>query len=105
MTIQGERLAEYGEQKLKFDPYSLFNSSGFMHDSLQSLRMYHHPDCFANNRQHPSIKLAKHGRTVEESADNDAIEQAVVHQVPTLKMTAHGLDTHIHAAVVIGCHM
>ena len=92
--VQGERLAEYGEQKLKFDPYSLFNSSGFMHDSLQSLRMYHHPDCFG--KQSPTSVLSNWlnmEELVEESADNDAIEQAVVHQVPTLKMTAHGLDT------------
>ena len=92
--VQGERLAEYGEQTLKFDPYSLYTSSGFMQDSLQSLRMYHHPDCFAE--QSPTSVLSNWlnmEQLVEQATDDGEIEHVVVHQNPTLKMTAHGLDT------------
>ena len=92
--VQGERLAEYGEQTLKFDPYSLYASSGFMQDSLQSLRMYHHPDCFAE--QSPTSVLSNWlnmEQLVEQATDDGEIEQVIVHQNPTLKMTAHGLDT------------
>ena len=92
--VHGQRLDEYGEQELEFDPISLFHASGFMDDSLQQLRMYHHPDCFST--QTPTSQLANWLAIEEQlSASVEVVEseQHIVHQSPTLRMTAHGLDT------------
>ena len=65
-----------------------------MDDSLQQLRMYHHPDCFST--QTPTSQLANWLAIEEQlSLSVDAVEtvQNIVHQSPTLRMTAHGLDT------------
>jgi ATP-dependent exoDNAse (exonuclease V) beta subunit len=92
--VEGERLVEYGEQDLTFDPYAIFQSSGFMQSSLQHLRMYHHPDCFIE--QTPTSNLTQ-WLTIEqhlrESVERVEIEPKQVRQTPTLRMTAHGLDT------------
>tara|TARA_Y100000589_G_scaffold271512_1_gene264225 strand:- start:16789 stop:21762 length:4974 start_codon:yes stop_codon:yes gene_type:complete len=92
--VHGQRLDEYGEQELVFNPISLFHTSGFMDDSLQQLRMYHHPDCFST--QTPTSQLANWLAIEEQlSASVEVVEseQHIVHQSPTLRMTAHGLDT------------
>lgn len=92
--VQGQRLSEYGEQELEFDPISLFHASGFMENSLQQLRMYHHPDCFST--QTPTSQLANWLAIEEQltaAVDITESEQHIVHQSPTLRMTAHGLDT------------
>jgi hypothetical protein len=92
--VEGERLVEYGEQDLTFDPYAIFHSSGFMQSSLQQLRMYHHPDCF--EEQSPTSNLSKWlniEQHLQEPVDQIESVQKQVRQTPTLRMTAHGLDT------------
>jgi hypothetical protein len=92
--VEGERLVEYGEQDLTFDPYAIFHSSGFMQSSLQQLRMYHHPDCFVE--QSPTSNLSKWlniEQHLQEPVDQIESVQKQVRQTPTLRMTAHGLDT------------
>ena len=92
--VEGERLVEYGEQDLSFDPYAIFQSSGFMQSSLQHLRMYHHPDCFME--QTPTSNLTQWltiEQHLQESVERVEIEPKQVRQTPTLRMTAHGLDT------------
>lgn len=92
--VQGQRLGEYGEQELEFNPISLFHVSGFMDDSLQQMRMYHHPDCFST--QTPTSQLANWLAIEEQLSGSVEIvdsEHQIVHQSPTLRMTAHGLDT------------
>ena len=92
--VQGEHLEEYGEQVLEFNPISIFHASGFMPGSLQRLRMYHHPDCFSI--QTPTSALSNWLAIEEQLSEPvDAIQsdQYIVHQSPTLRMTAHGLDT------------
>ena len=90
----GERLVEYGEQVLQFNPFALYQASGFMPDSLQQLRMYHHPDCFSI--QTPTSVLSNWlsiEEQLSESVEVDESDQQHVRQSPTLRMTAHGLDT------------
>ncbi|MED5496805.1 MAG: 3'-5' exonuclease, partial [Candidatus Thermoplasmatota archaeon] len=92
--VHGQRLDEYGEQELEFDPISLFHASGFTDDSLQQLRMYHHPDCFST--QTPTSQLANWLAIEEQLSVSVEVlesEQHIVRQSPTLRMTAHGLDT------------
>ncbi|MFL2950946.1 MAG: 3'-5' exonuclease, partial [Candidatus Thalassarchaeaceae archaeon] len=92
--VEGERLVEYGEQDLAFDPYAIFQSSGFMQSSLQHLRMYHHPDCFIE--QIPTSNLTQWltiEQHLQESVERVEIEPKQIRQTPTLRMTAHGLDT------------
>jgi hypothetical protein len=92
--VEGERLVEYGEQDLTLDPYAIFHSSGFMQSSLQQLRMYHHPDCFVE--QSPTSNLSKWlniEQHLQEPVDQIESVQKQVRQTPTLRMTAHGLDT------------
>ena len=92
--VGGERLVEYGEQDLTFDPYAIFQSSGFMQSSLQHLRMYHHPDCFME--QTPTSNLTQWlaiEQHLQEPVERVEIEPKQVRQTPTLRMTAHGLDT------------
>ena len=92
--VQGEHLEEYGEQVLEFNPISIFHASGFMSGSLQRLRMYHHPDCFSI--QTPTSALSNWLAIEEQLSEPvDAVQsdQYIVHQSPTLRMTAHGLDT------------
>ena len=92
--VQGQPLTEYGEQVLEFNPFALFAESGFMDSSLQQLRVYHHPACFSN--QSPTSVLS-HWMAMEEklsdSVETVEPEQQLVRQSPTLRMTAHGLDT------------
>ncbi|MDP6866321.1 MAG: UvrD-helicase domain-containing protein [Candidatus Poseidoniaceae archaeon] len=90
----GERLVEYGEQVLQFNPFALYQASGFMPDSLQQLRMYHHPDCFSI--QTPTSVLSNWlsiEEQLSESVEVDESDQQHTRQSPTLRMTAHGLDT------------
>ena len=92
--VQGQRLSEYGDQELEFNPIALFQASGFMEESLQQMRMYHHPDCFSS--QVPTSQLSNWLAVEErlsEAVDILENEQQTVHQSPTLRMTAHGLDT------------
>lgn len=92
--VQGERMVEYGEQVLEFDPIALFQTSGFMDASLQQLRMYHHPDCFST--QTPTSVLSNWldiEERLSEPVEATQSDQQMVHQAPTLRMTAHGLDT------------
>ena len=92
--VLGERLTEFGEQTFEYDPFIVFQTSGFMQNSLQQLRMYHHPDCFSI--QTPTSILAN-WLTIEEKlaqqVDAAEFSPVHVHQSPTLRMTAHGLDT------------
>ena len=92
--VVGERLDEYGEQQLTFDPYAIFQSSGFMQTSLQELRMYHHPDCFV---EQTPISILSNWLSIEqrlqEPVETVELVQKQVSQSPTLRMTAHGLDT------------
>ena len=92
--VQGERLAEYGEQVLEIDPIALYQASGFMEGALQELRLYHHPDCFTI--QNPTSVLSN-WLTIEQQLSQPieagVLEQWRVRQSPTLRMTAHGLDT------------
>lgn len=92
--VLGERLEEYGEQELKFNPFALFQTSGFMEGSLQQLRMYHHPDCFSTQTSTSVLSnwLAIEDQLAQSSVESE-IEQQLVHQSPLLRMTAHGLDT------------
>ena len=90
----GERLVEYGEQVLQFNPFALYQASGFMPDSLQQLRMYHHPDCFSI--QTPTSVLSNWlsiEEQLSESVEAAESNQQHVRQSPTLRMAAHGLDT------------
>ncbi len=90
----GERLSEYGEQVLELNPFALYQVSGFMSDSLQQLRIYHHPDCFSIQR--PTSVLSNWlaiEEQLSESVEVNETNQQHVRQSPTLRMTAHGLDT------------
>ena len=92
--VQGEVLSEFGDQVLKFDPYALFQASGFMQGSLQSLRLYHHPSCFV--KQKPTSVLSDWTsieKQLHEPIQNTQVETTHFVQSPTLRMTAHGLDT------------
>ena len=92
--VQGQPLSEYGEQVLEFNPFALFGESGFMDSSLQQLRMYHHPACFSN--QSPTSVLSRWMAMEErltDSVETVEPEQQLVRQSPTLRATAHGLDT------------
>ena len=92
--VQGENLNEYGEQELEFNPLALYQQSGFMDGSLQQLRMYHHPNCFTT--QTPTSVLSNWSAIEDRLSEPIEIvdfEQQEVRQSPTLRMTAHGLDT------------
>ena len=89
---QGERLTDYKDIELVLDPMGVFLSSGLPTDSVHGIRIYHHPNCFTQQRP---VSVLSEWLEVESNLDyhiEEVSENEIVTISPSLKMTAHGLD-------------
>ena len=87
-----ERLDDYKDIELILDPMDVFSSSGLPQDSVNGIRIYHHPSCFTH--QTP-VSVLSEWLELESNLDyqiDEGSESEVTTISPSLKMTAHGLD-------------
>ena len=94
--LNSDQLDEGGEQwKSKvIDPYSLHINSGLPEDCVNSITIYHSPDCFTEQE---SESLAEYVNRINENFDSSAKNQREEKSLPTsthkFRVTAHSLDT------------
>ena len=92
--LDSAELAPYDKRTLSVDPFALLNDAQLGEHSVASLRLYHHPDCFA-----PTVTVTplQEWQTIEQRITDlvvqPAEEQPLLRVKETVRMTAHGLDT------------
>ena len=92
--LGGGELPFYDKRTLSLDPYSLLHNPHLGSSAIQSMRLYHHPDCFETTQVTTPLqdwtaleqRIEAIGSEPLEAAQPLAVRQSV-------RMTAHGLDT------------
>ena len=93
-----EPLKTYSESEVSINPYMLFNNSMFGGENVDSIRVYHSPECFDiisedtplgrwKNIEKRAIKVINQPEIVSVKNDSNIVVQ---HRV---RMSAHGLDS------------
>ena len=93
-----EPLKTYSESEVSINPYMLFNNSMFGGENVDSIRVYHSPECFDiisedtplgrwKNIEKRAIKVINQPEIVSVKDDSNIVVQ---HRV---RMSAHGLDS------------
>ena len=84
----------YDKRTLSLDPYSLLHNSHLGPSAIQSMRLYHHPDCFETTQVTTPLQdwtALEQRIDAIESESGEAAQPLAVGQ--SVRMTAHGLDT------------
>ena len=91
-------LEAYGETNVSINPYSLFMNSMFGGENIDSIRIYHSPECFDiiseetplnrwKNLESRATKLIDKSKPIDTEDDSNLLVQHGV------RMSAHGLDS------------
>ena len=84
----------YDKRTLSLDPYSLLHNSHLGPSAIQSMRLYHHPDCFETTQVTTPLQDWTTLEQRIEAIDSEPLEAAQPLAVrQSVRMTAHGLDT------------
>jgi hypothetical protein len=89
-----EELPFYDKRTLSLDPYSLLHNPHLGSSAIQSMRLYHHPDCFETTQVTTPLQDWTTLEQRIEAIDSEPLEAAQPLAVrQSVRMTAHGLDT------------
>ena len=84
----------YDKRTLSLDPYSLLHNPHLGSSAIQSMRLYHHPDCFETTQVTTPLQDWTTLEQRIEAIDSEPLEAAQPLAVrQSVRMTAHGLDT------------
>ena len=91
-------LVGYKENKVSINPYSLFKDSMFGGESINSIRVYHSPECFDKTSEETPLSRwnsieKRASKLIQQSPSiipDDSLNVIVEHKV---RMSAHGLDS------------
>lgn len=87
-------LVPYDKRSLAVDPFSLLHDAQLGEQAVQSMRIYHHPDCFVVAPQTTPLQDWQALEQRVETLEVEPVEnQSLLHVKETVRMTAHGLDT------------
>ena len=92
--LGGGELPFYDKRTLSLDPYSLLHNPHLGSSAIQSMRLYHHPDCFETTQVTTPLQDWTTLEQRIEAIDSEPLEAAQPLAVrQSVRMTAHGLDT------------
>jgi hypothetical protein len=84
----------YDKRTLSLDPYGLLHNPHLGSSAIQSMRLYHHPDCFETTQVTTPLQDWTTLEQRIEAIDSEPLEAAQPLAVrQSVRMTAHGLDT------------
>jgi hypothetical protein len=89
-----EPLQRYEETKLSLNPSALVKNSCFGGDAIESIHIYHSPDCFLDlDVQTPLQKWRSLETQLEKTPPQTSLPVGYAQVSDIMRMTAHGLDT------------
>lgn len=92
--VSSEVPPAYDKRTLSIDPHSLLHDPQIGDNGVQSLRIYHHPDCFNASQATTPLQDWEHmEERIEALQEGPQSEQTPLEVSHSVKMTAHGLDT------------
>ena len=87
-------LRPYGERTLSLDPYALYEQAQLGEESVDSIRIYTHPDCFETSMVRTPLNVWQSiEERLEAGLDASSTETSSLTVSESVRMTAHGLDT------------